>query len=595
MARTRKPPAQTQEERDQALVQAVLNETKPGEDEHRSRCSRYDKSYEVYRASARARTDAWQSKIRAKYGMQTIDTAMVNMAQGKPRCKIVARSPDYDETARGFERVFDYYIAKDHLPQKNPATIQQALIYGVTVGKNHWLYKTTTRMRRYQADDGFGNPVLVAAPQEVVLRDGPSFEPWDIYDAWWDPDARSVDDARYVALRSWLSKRQLLDNACTVPGNHPPEDCNGIYHNVDELLRTGIANRQTSTAQESFLGGNANLRKDRFEIVEYWWDDNTLTVIGNKQIPLRVQANPHWHGQKPVVVATCRPDLFKMQGIPETELVADLQEALWTIENMRFDNLHLTVMRGITYREGGVIDPNALELMPRFKWPVTDHDDIKFQEVQPLPPEAYQEEQELLGRMRDITGITPYITGAALDQTDQNTATGISILNNAATAILRFKSQQVQYGVWQRSFEQWGDDIQQFMDTPVWVKITGPGNTVDWHQYGPQEVVGDYDFILQGTEESISKAQERQEALALLNAFAPLAQTGIVNFKPLLERVASAFGFDNPEELFLTPVAVGHAAPAPPPPQNGNGNGGGQMLLGNRPLPIGVQQAVGQQ
>jgi hypothetical protein len=140
------------------------------------------------------------------------------------------------------------------------------------------------------------------------------------------------------------------------------------------------------------------------------------------------------------VIAQTRPDLFEMVGVSETEVVDDLQQALHTVENMRFDNLHLTVMRGITYREGGVTDPNMLELRPRFKWPVSDHDDIRPFEVQPLPPEAYEEENALLARMQLITGINPYISGADLQSVDQNTATGVTALQEVASRLLRFKA-----------------------------------------------------------------------------------------------------------------------------------------------------------
>ena len=66
-----------------------------------------------------------------------------------------------------------------------------------------------------------------------------------------------------------------------------------------------------------------------------------------------------------------------------------------------------------------------------------------------------------------------------------------------------------------------------------------------------------------------------------------------MNFKPLLERVATAFGFDNPDQLFNQTPAQPPAAPHyQQPPQNGHG---GQVLLGGGQMPMGVQQAVGQQ
>ncbi len=494
------------------VVEQILNETKYGEDEHKKRVKRYDRAYDVYRATGadiwgRQRSfSPWQSRLRVPYAMQVLDTALVNMVtSGRPRCEVHARTPDYAENAKAFQLVLDYYADRDHLVEKVPVVVQQGLIYGVTVGKNHWLYKEGTRT--VQQYDQSGAPVG-PTDQTVVLYDGPSFEPWDVYDAWWDPNARSVDDAAYIILRSWLTKEQLMRSSCNMTGEHQPHECDGIYHNVEELIASGTSRRQETSAQERFLQQQKTVRRDVYEIWEVWRDDR-VTVIGNRNVLLRDDPNPHWHGRKPIVVASTRPDVMQMQGIPETELVDHLQQALWTVQNLRMDNLLLTVQRGITYREGGVTDVDALELRPRFKWPVTDHDDVRPFEIQPLPPEAYREEEGLLARAQLITGITPYVTGAADQQTDQNTATGVSVLSEVASRLLRFKAGQIHWRCWQRTFEQWGADIQQFMTEPLWVKLTGPAGAEQWRRVLPSEVAGEFDFRLVGTDEQLSRQQQR--------------------------------------------------------------------------------------
>ena len=161
------------------------------------------------------------------------------------------------------------------------------------------------------------------APQKVVDYDGPWFEPWDLYDCWWDPFARNVDTAAYVVLRSWPSKDEILADR-------------DLYKNLEELFQSGDATDRAQTAQDKRLQSERKMR-GRFQLWEIWTDDRVV-VVGNKQVVIRDDPNPHWHGQKPIAIASSRPDLFKMQGIPETELVEHLQEALWTLQNMRFDN-----------------------------------------------------------------------------------------------------------------------------------------------------------------------------------------------------------------------------------------------------------------
>lgn len=555
------------------LVTELLNETKAGEDEHRRRIRRFDRSYDVYRATGadtagRSRTfSPWQSRLRVPYAMQVIDTALVNMVSpGRPQCQVHPRTPDYADRSRKFQLVMDYYTERDHLVEKVPMIMQQGLIYGVTVGKTHWLFAEGEKIVK-GIDPLTGE--VVPQPLNVTLKDGPAFEPWDVYDVWWDPQGRDVDTCAYVVLRSWVTKNDLLDHACDHPKEHDRSECTGIYHNVDELIQTGTTSRVTTTAQERYLmqQQKTTQRRDMYELLEIWRDDR-VTVLGNRKVCIRDEPNPHWHGKKPIVIANTRPDVMQLQGIPETELVDHLQQALWTVQNLRMDNLLLTVQRGITYREGGVIDVDALELRPRFKWPVTDHDDIRPFEVQPLPPEAYREEEGLLSRMQLVTGINPYISGTESVGADQNTATGVSVLSEVASRLLRFKAGQIQWKVFQRVYEQWGADIQQYMTEPVWVRIAGPGSEQTFQKVDPEEVQGEYDFRLEGTEESLSQQQRKNDAIGLINACAPLIQLGVFNPAAVAKKVAEAFDFDNPEEL-LMPHPQGQ--PAAPMPMNGGG------------------------
>lgn len=561
---------------DEKVVEIVLNLVNPGEKELSTRKKRYDHAYDVYRASEKrpASMEPWQSKLRVPYGQQVIDTALVNIVTGFPRCMVHPRHPDVELNAKAMQVVMDYNIGEDHMVEKQPLFVQQGLIYGVTVAKNHWIYRTGNRTTRQ-----FMGLTSEPVNQEVILRDGPTFEPWDIYNCWWDPNARDVDTARYFVLRSYLSKEQILAQQCQVPGDHSRSDCDGIFHNVDLLLKVGPSGKMpSSTAQAKFLGGQNERNKDLFEILEIWTDD-TVTVVGSRKILLRNDPNPYWHGCKPIVVAQTRPDLFEIQGIAETELVDHLQAGSWTLQNMVFDNLHMTTMRGITYREGGVTDPNALQLKPRFKWAVVDHDDIRPFEVPELSSDVFQERTRLMSDMQLVTGINPYVSGSDLSGVDQNTATGVTALQEVAGRLLRFKASQIQYKGYQRTFEMWGDMTQQFMDRELFVRIVGKKGEDQWLRVGPQDVAGHFTYKLEGSEESLSRQQERGEAIALLNAFTPLAQLGMINFKPILEKVGIAYGFDNPEQLFLPPQEPPAAAPGPQQPQPPNFGGGQQGAM----------------
>jgi hypothetical protein len=542
-----------------AVVAQVLRRTKAGLDAHDSRRRSYDRAYNIYRSPRPRSPSPWQSNVRVKYAKQVIDTELVNIVSGKPRAKVLPRHPQDELAAKSMQYVLDYFTAQDHLVEKQPVFTQQALIYGVTVAKNHWLF-----------DEGAG-------------VDRPTFEPWDITDAWWDPDGRDVDSSDYVVLRSWVTPDYCRQRA------HNPDTGNGVFHNVDELLKTGPGQQREATAQESFLGGTDSRRKDKIELWEIWRDDE-LIVIGNRQVLLRHQKNPYAHGRKPIVIAQVMPDLFEMRGFSETEVVEDVQEALQTLQNMTIDNVHLTTMRGVTYREGSVSDPNAIELKPRFKWPVQDHDDIRPFEIQPIASDVFTERQRLLADLQLVSGVNPYVSGSDMGSVDQNTATGVTALQEVASRLLRFKAGIIQYKGYQRTFEQWAEMVKQFLDTEVAVRIEGPGNEYHWRGFSQADIAGSFDIIIEGTEESLSKQQARGEASAMLNTIAPYVQLGVVDPTEAIKRFAVAFDFPNPEALIKQQQPLPPAAPYQQPPSAQPA----QQLLGGRPLGVQALNAVNQ-
>ena len=579
------PVGQTEEQ----LLAESMRLIDPGERAHEQRVRRYDDCYDVYRPNSTKpdKLPSWRSRVKVPFAQATIDTALVNIVSGIPRCLVHPRHPDDVASAKAMQQLMDYFISEDHLVEKQPLFAQQGLIFGVTVAKNHWLYCEQDKMARTFVPGPDGRYQEKAGPQRVVTRDGPCFEPWSVYDCWWDPNARDVDSAAYVVLRSWKSKRELADQG------YDEDTGVGLYRNLDRLFELGASKTRDQTAQETFLGGQQNKRKGQYEILEIWTDD-TLVVVGDRRVVLRAEPNPYWHGRKPIVIAQTRPDLFEMQGIPEVDLVRDIQAAQHTLQNMTIDSLHLTVMRGVTYRMGSVVDPNTLNLRPLFRWGVGDHDDVRPFEVPQLGSDVYNERDRLLQLQERVTGINAYVGSGDTASINQSTATAVNALQSGSNTLLRFKAEQLHHKGFQRTFEMWVDMIQQFLDHDVWVKVTGPTGEDDWQRITPQDVAGHYHIRLEGSEESLSRQQERNDAIGAANALAPYVQLGKVNAAPLIERIAVAFNFPDPEKLVVQQQPM-------PQPAPGGGQGNGTMLPpaqqpltlpGGQTLPLQVQQAI---
>ena len=557
------------------VVKETLNRINPGWLEHQDRVRRFNRAYEVYRGQVReSRTlKAWQTRLYVKYGMQVIDQAIANMIQGQPKAECTPRRQQDEVASKAMEILLGYYADQDHLAEKEEVVIKQALIYGVSPAKNSWYYKEADKTVGYQSqiDPETGQTLWRKTRDRIIECDRPCFTPWDAYDVWWDPHARNVEFADYVVLRDYLTKDELQQR------QYNETDGTGTYKNLQLLFSKGPGEQPDTSSQNQIMNVQHKY-KDRFEILEIWRDSH-LTVLGNRQVMLYDGEKPFWMAGKPVVIGSSRPDMFRIEGISETELVDHLQQALHMVTNLRMDNLKFTVNRGVTYRDG-LNDPTRLVMRPAFQWPVTDHDDIHFHDQPALPPEAYQEEETLLGRLQYVTGITPYITGASGTGMDQKTATGVSLLQESASRLLTFKPNvDSVMNVWQRTFEQWADLTRQFLTDEQDIRIMGPGNTYTWVKLGPEMVYGDFDVRIQAGDESLSRQQERAEAIALLNALAPYAQAGLVDLHPLLEKVAQSYDMKDVSALLppprpqAAPQQNGNQAPTGPTPFTVNGGG----------------------
>jgi len=539
------------------IVERALNQTQPGVQEHRFRKTRFDEAYGVWRGLTSAaeqrrraaKQDDGVSRLRVKYGMQVIDQALVNLVQGVPRAKVTPRVPDAEHKAEAAEKLLGYYGDLDHLAEKEPVICQQALIYGISPCKNHWLY----------CEDQQGN----------VTDDRPTMEPWDAYSIWWDPVASTVDECAYVVLESWKTKPELEQ------GRFNEDDGTGQWRNLDLLYQSGDGPEKPQSLQDRVTPQPQGAYRGRFQLWEVWRrtaEGVRQTVIGNQKILLRDGPSPYRMYGYPITISNSRPDLFKIEGISESELVDHLQQAMWTVENLRMEQMKTTVMRAMSIR-ATVPDPDSIVLRPNARWLVNDHDDVMFHASQPLPPEAYTETQDMLSRLQYVTGINAYVSGASGNTSgvDQNTATGVSLLTQSASRLLTFKARQISERTWQRGFEQWYSLAQQFVKRPMLARVTGPGDTIDWVPVTPEDLSMPFDIRVEAGEDSALTSQQQASAIGLLNALAPFVQ--FINVPVLIERVGKAFGIPDPKTLIAPPQPPPVAAPT------ANGNGGGTPAM----------------
>lgn len=541
----------------------------------------------------------WTSKQHPPYIHQVIETITSSLVdptfrfQVKPRPKAL---PQYQwqahvKAAETLERLLAYELDTDDFDIKQRPFVLQGNIAGLTVGKTYWNSrkgydkKLSLQMEAVYHPDteqhlGFV-PRMREVSTECYVRDGPCFDPVDVRDFFWQEGAVSLEHSGYVIHRLWKTYDEIkyLESIGVYGVDAGGEACSSLSDTQDQ---TGeLSNREQKYSRE--------LRtKERIEVLEYWTDSEVVTV-GNKTVLMSRKKNPFWHGQKPFVVASPMPDLFRIPGMSVVDLVKDIQEMLWTLGNQRLDATRMLANPAYAVRHD-LDDFNQLEeIAPGQLIVMEDVNQIKPFEINPqIPRMTLDAEGMLKGDIQNITGGGLFMSGTDSSVMDQKTATGASIVSNLAQKQMAArKSNYTQ--AYEKMGWQWGSMLQQFLQPDgKAIPIVGADADMSLLHVNPQDIqVGlAFDVEIDGSNDSMIRQEARAEKQALVQTLAQIAPVASalgtpLNMKFAISEYVKTFGYDDTEAFFT------NAPPAAPP-----GAPGGQPQPGGAPTGITNPQAA---
>jgi hypothetical protein len=458
----------------------------------------------------------------------------------------------------------------DHFGEKQRPFALQGFIAGLTVAKNYWRYSTAPRKRLAEVQVPVeGTSITLPQIQTVegieVVHDNPTMDVVDVRDFIWHQAATSLERAMRVTHRVWYSLDELRQLEAA-----------GVYENVDQLSDTMDFSGQLGTREQQLF--RTNRTKNQVEVLEQWFYENgTLWVatIGNRKVCLtpggKAKPNPFWHGGYPFVVTSSMPDLFRIPGISEVEVMYDLQEMLWTLVNQRLDNLQL-LNNAIVIIRNDVDDPDRFEFYPGARWLADDPAQIKFLDVPPITAElAVQAESGIKGDMQNISGGMPLLSGSD-QQIDNNTATAASIFTSLAQRRLAAKKQNYTWA-YNRIGDQWIALNQQFIREPRAIAIVGPDGGQLIKHVGPLEIQGRFHVVGEMMDESLNRQERRAEAQAKLqvavSSALAFAQSGTpLNLQAFMDDYLAAYDAQDTSKYYSqkNPLPQMQGPPGGPPP-----------------------------
>lgn len=537
-----------------------------------------DKRYRAYRGviETRSTAAAWSNKQHPAYVLQIIETMIASCTDMAPAWQVKSRPKmgprELIEAEMKGAKAMEILLAEeldiDHFAEKQRPFAMQGFIAGLTVAKNYWRYSEANRKSLGQVDvpvpgmAGFTMPQTQPIDGTQILHDNPTMEVVDVRDFIWHEAATSLEKAMRVTHRCWYSMDELRQLEAA-----------GVYANVDQLSDTNdfsgaLSNRETELFK-------TNRAKNQVEVLEQWFYDRGeiwVATVGNRKVNLtkgtEAKANPFWHGGYPFVVTSSMPDLFRIPGISEVEVVQELQEMLWTLMNQRLDNLQL-LNNAIAIIRSDVDDPDAYIFAPGERWLVDDINQVKFLETPPITAElALSAESGIKSDLQNISGGMPLLSGSD-QQMDSNTATAASIFTSLAQRRLAAKKQNYTWA-YNRVGEQWIALNQQFIREEKAIEIVGPDGGPLIHTISPLEIQGRFHIKGELMEESLMRQERRAEKQAALqvaiSCALPFAQSGTpLNLTAFMDDFLDSHGVQDTARYYAAKNPLPNMQQQPPP------------------------------
>lgn len=587
------------EQRDADLLRRVNDELGRQQRKHDDRCGQFRARYKAWTGVLEREQDVWESQLAPKYAFQKIDTLIANLVDRQPKGLVLPCRPGAEDyaAAKAMEKVLNEFRRRDHDATEQRKHVQQACVMGISPRKTYWRYERGLEVWQELAQENpmaamlLGDPSqppqapgLVEKRGEVTRWNQPVSRVVPVEDFFYDPSASAAEDCGWMGARYWVSPSHLKNFAEA-----------GVYNSA--AVKKACDSRSGRSSSDVGIGPDSVDRAGRIEVIEYW-ERQQLITIANRTCLLREQKMPYWHGELPFDLATTMPDLYRVDGFSEIELIAELQAALWDFLNQRIDNARFMSNAAVIVQEGTTITEDGF-----FPGAIITTDGDPARSVLPWTPPtsiiqpSLEASQELKQDIDDVTGITPYVSGAGSQTLDQQTATQISTFQSMAARRLESKRTQLFESERERGIQRLAL-VQQFLTVPVQIRggIMPAGDAYDWTDVYPQDIVRSLlEYEIDETNESMDRQQRRTEAMSLATLGLQMmpgaqAQQTIIDQGALFKRVLVAFDVP-PEEIvkampidpmaallqnagasgFLAGPGAGGAG-QPLPPDSGNGS-----------------------
>lgn len=461
----------------------------------------------------------------------TVETLCSALFGQKPKYEFLPPQDKSDQKTDILNSLIDYYWDRDSWSVKNIVWGRSMLKLGVGIAYYIW------------END---HPCKIIVP----LRD-----------FFIDPNATSLEDAKYMGRR-YLTTKEELESFEIIDLDQVDQTGNPIgvmkkkYTNLDKIKQGGGKSGDPTDKQQKdmWYGSTVNDPETKqIEIIEYWTEDKVISVANRSVVienvtnyfKAKAESNGEPFPQGILPFAALRDyvdeSLFYAKG--EVDFIADQQERLNDNTNQRDDAItyNLNQMYTLDPKYAHLI--NEIENLPGAVYPV-EAGALSPIPIQSLPQDSYNESLTIKSDIRETSASNEVVRGVKSD--GQATATEINAQIAGAGQRINLKVTQIENEGFYREAKIILSMIKLYVTDPMMVRILGKDGA-RWEEFDPRDYQGEYEPRVQLDIEVQQKKQKAAaEAKEMLAAFLNDPDVNQQELKKLV--LARSFDLD-PDEV----------------------------------------------
>lgn len=509
-----------------------------------------------------------EDRILVNLAFSTVNVIAPSISVNYPKITVNAVNPDNAGQAVIAEAVVNYWWRHRNFKDHFRSAVKDFLIVGHGWLKVGYRYVEEERVGDFEDVSDANVEENVTSTTLVVTKDEPFVERVSPFDVFVDPDATSMDDAKWICHRV----RRTLNDVRTDKryAKNAREDVPAVSY---ARYTDDPSSRKIHDKDEGYA--------DVYEF--YDLKNNTVSVFadGGESFLIKPKKQPYAFGHPFVMLRNYDiPDCFYPMG--DLEAIEPMQRELNETRTQMM-NHRKRYARKYLYRETN-FDSNGRAALE------SDEDNVMVpvQGDMPLadavapfpalinPPEFYNQSELIRTDIELISGVTEFMRGGVSEI--RRTATEAALIQDAQNARTADK-----LAVIETCIAKLGRRVlqlaQQFMTGEQVARITARDGEPMWVTFDRDYIDGEFDFeVAAGSTQPTNEAYRRQSALQMVDAMAPFVSAGVIDVAKLGAYVLQfGFGVKNPEMFMTTPeqpqpegMAMG-APPMPAPPVDAMG------------------------